>query len=69
MVKPAFAKAVGTLALIGLVSPFLGLANPMQGVIGLIILFVGLRIAWRMTAGRQVNILGPINDPVPTATG
>jgi len=67
--KPAFAKAVGTLALIGLVSPFLGLANPMQGVIGLIILFVGIRIAWRMTAGRQVSILGPINDPKPAATG
>ena len=62
-------QAVGTLALIGLVSPFLGLSNPMQGVIGLIILFVGIRIAWRMTAARQVNILGPISDPVPAPTG
>lgn len=67
--KPGFAKAVGTLVLIGLVSPFLGLASPMQGVIGLIILFVGMRIAWRMTAGRQLSILGPINDPMPAATG
>ncbi|MGO9947320.1 MAG: hypothetical protein ACLPWG_10775 [Steroidobacteraceae bacterium] len=67
--KPSVAKAVGTLALIGLVSPFLGLSNPMQGVIGLIILFVGIRIAWRMTAARQVSILGPINDPTPAATG
>ena len=66
--KPQVAQAVGRLALIGLVSPFLGLANPMQGVIGLIILFVGIRIAWRMTAARQVSILGPINDPMP-ATG
>lgn len=66
--KPSVAKAVGTLALIGLVSPFLGLSNPMQGVIGLIILFVGIRIAWRMTAARQVSIRGPINDPVPAAT-
>ncbi len=41
----------------------------MQGVIGLIILFVGIRIAWRMTAARQVSILGPINDPMPAATG
>jgi len=62
-------KAVGTLALIGLVSPFLGLSNPMQGVIGLIILFVGIRIAWRMTAARQVSIQGPINDPVQATTG
>jgi hypothetical protein len=67
--KPSVAKAVGTLALIGLVSPFLGLSNPMQGVIGLIILFVGIRIAWRLTAARQVNILGPISDPVQATTG
>jgi hypothetical protein len=67
--KPSVAKAVGTLALIGLVSPFLGLSNPLQGVIGLIILFVGIRIAWRMTAARQVSILGPIHDPMPASTG
>jgi hypothetical protein len=67
--KPSVAKAVGTLALIGLVSPFLGLSNPMQGVIGLIILFVGIRIAWRMTAATQVSIRGPINDPMPAAPG
>jgi hypothetical protein len=67
--KPSVAKAVGTLALIGLVSPFLGLSNPMQGVIGLIILFVGIRIAWRMTAARQVSILGPIDDPMPASPG
>jgi len=67
--KVSVAKAVGTLALIGLASPFLGLSNPMQGVIGLIILFVGIRIAWRMTAARQVNILGPISDPIQATTG
>jgi hypothetical protein len=67
--KMSVSKALGTLALIGLVSPFLGLSNPMQGVIGLIILFVGIRIAWRMTAARQVSILGPISDPVQGATG
>jgi uncharacterized protein (DUF983 family) len=66
--RPSIAMAVGTLALIGLASPLLALANPMQGVIGLIILFVGIRIAWRMTAARQVSILGPISDPAPAAT-
>jgi hypothetical protein len=66
--KPSVAKAAGALALIGLASPFLALANPMQGVIGLIILFVGIRIAWRMTAARQLGILGPIRDPMPAAT-
>jgi hypothetical protein len=62
-------KALGTLALIGLVSPFLGLSNPMQGIIGLIILFVGIRIAWRMTGARPVSIRGPINDPIQATTG
>jgi hypothetical protein len=59
------AKAIGMLALIGLASPFLGLANPVQGIIGLIILFVGIRIAWKITAGRQVSILGPLRDGAP----
>jgi hypothetical protein len=59
------ARALATLAFIGLASPFLDLANPAHGIIGLIILFVGIRIAWRLTAGRPVNILGPINEPAP----
>jgi len=62
-------KALGVLTLIGLASPFLDLANPAHGLIGLIILFVGIRIAWRLTAGRAVNIVGPINDPAPAMPG
>jgi hypothetical protein len=62
-------KALGVLAIIGLASPFLDLANPAHGVIGLIILFVGIRIAWRLTAGNAVNIVGPINEPVPATRG
>jgi hypothetical protein len=58
-------KALGVLTLVGLASPFLDLSNPMHGVIGLIILVVGLRIAWRLTAGRAVSIVGPIHDPAP----
>jgi hypothetical protein len=64
-----FAKALGTLALIGLASPFLALSNPGQGAIGLIILFVGIRIAWRITTGRTVNIEGPFRDAVPATPG
>jgi hypothetical protein len=59
------AKAIGVLVLIGLASPFLGLANPAHGIIGLIILFVGIRIAWKITAGRQVSIKGPLSDGAP----
>jgi hypothetical protein len=62
-------KTLGVLTVIGLASPFLDLANPAHGVIGLIILFVGIRIAWRLTAVRAVNITGPINDPVPAMPG
>jgi hypothetical protein len=56
-------RALGVLMVIGLASPFLDLSNPTHGVIGLIILFVGIRIAGRLTAGNVVNITGPINDP------
>ena len=64
-----FASAVGTLALIGLASPFMGLSNPGQGIIGLIILFVGLRIAWRITAGKALNIVGPLREALPAIAG
>jgi hypothetical protein len=52
-----------------LVSPFLELANPAHGIIGLIILLVGIRIAWKIAAGRQLNISGPISEPVPATPG
>ena len=40
----------GKLILWGIASPFLRLQYGLSGVIGLVILFVGLRIAWRVTA-------------------
>jgi len=64
--QTSLARAVGVLALIGLASPFLKLADPVRGIIGLIILLVGIRIAWTITASRQVNISGPISEPVQT---
>jgi hypothetical protein len=67
--KMRVGRALGMLTILGLTSPFLGLSHPAQGIIGLIILFVGLRIAWRITAGRPVNIVGPIRDPDPAAPG
>jgi lysylphosphatidylglycerol synthetase-like protein (DUF2156 family) len=53
------AKAIGVLALVGVASPILDLQNPTHGIIGLIILFVGMRFAWRFTAGRNLSISGP----------
>lgn len=48
-------------ALIGLASPFLALEDPLHGAIGLVILFVGIRIAWKIAAGISIQILGPFN--------
>jgi hypothetical protein len=47
------------LVLWGLASPFLELQDPLHGLIGLVILFVGLRIAWQMTSARPLEVDGP----------
>jgi hypothetical protein len=50
---------LGLLAL-GLASPFLELQDPFHGIIGLVILMVGIRIAWQITVGsRRADIQGP----------
>jgi hypothetical protein len=60
-----FGAALAVLLFAGLASPFLELVNPLQGLIGLVILFVGLRIAWKLTAGAKIEILGPFGTSVP----
>jgi hypothetical protein len=57
--KMGIGEALGRLALIGLASPFLELQSPGSGILGLIILFVGLSIAFRMTAARRLSVDGP----------
>src|SRR6185437_13137098 len=58
--KMTVAGVIGTLTMIGLASPFLELAEGGSGFIGLIILFVGMRFAWKMTAGRgNLKVEGP----------
>jgi len=52
-------KAIGLLALVGIASPILELQDPLYGVIGLVILFVGLRFAWQFTAPSAINVSGP----------
>jgi hypothetical protein len=56
------AAALGYLALIGLASPFLDLEDPVHGLIGLVILMVGVRIAWQLTAARRPDISGPFSN-------
>jgi len=67
--RMSFAKAIGTLAVLGLASPLLELASPMHGIIGLIILLVGLRIAWQLTAGKPLDISGPLVEGAPALSG
>lgn len=58
--KASIGKALAYLAFLGLASPFLELQDPVHGLIGLVILFVGLQIAWKLTAGAAVpEITGP----------
>jgi hypothetical protein len=54
-------RTIAVLALVGIASPILDLRDPVHGLIGLIILFVGIRFAWQFTAGRYLNISGPYN--------
>ena len=64
---PGIGKLLGTLLFFGLASPFLGLENPVNGALGIVILLVGIRIAWKLTAAPQVDIVGPFQArPVST---
>jgi hypothetical protein len=53
--------ALGLLALIGLASPILNLSSPLSGLIGLVILFVGIRFAWKTTVATKIPVTGPFN--------
>ena len=61
--KRSFGEALGYLVLLGLASPFLELQDPGHGFIGLIILLVGLRIAWQTARGSpHVGVIGPFRN-------
>jgi len=58
--NPSSGAAFLQLLLIGLASPFLELQDPVHGLIGLVILIVGIRFAWKITQGSaRANIDGP----------
>ncbi|MFZ0139290.1 MAG: hypothetical protein WAK89_19650 [Candidatus Sulfotelmatobacter sp.] len=66
--RMSFGTWLGTVVLLGLASPFIQLSgNLLWGAIGLLILFWGIRIAWRITAGRQFEIYGPFADSPPAS--
>jgi hypothetical protein len=58
---------LGRLAVLGLTSPFLELqSSPGWGAMGLLILFFGMRIAWRIAAGRPFGVYGPFASAPPS---
>ncbi len=61
--RGSIGAAIISLTVVGLASPFLELQEPFDGMIGLVILFVGLQFAWRMTRGVSVKISGPFKLP------
>jgi hypothetical protein len=64
--RPSRLAALGTLALLGLASPFLEFSgNPLGALIGLVILFVGMQFAWKMTSGKPLQIFGPFENSPP----
>lgn len=66
--EPHLGKAVAVLALAGIASPVLELRDPVRGLIGLIILLVGIRFAWRFTAAQVVSVSGPYTAAAAGAT-
>ncbi len=57
---------LGPVVWLGLASPFIQLSgNPFWGAMGLLILFFGIRIAWRIAQGRPFGIYGPFVDSPP----
>jgi len=61
--------AIVALIFAGLASPFLELMHdPFHGGIGLVILLVGIRIAWQLTAGDDhAQVVGPFKNPAAAA--
>jgi hypothetical protein len=65
----ALLSVMGRLLLEAIASPFLDLENPLNGALGLFILFVGIRFAWQLTTGSEGRVAGPFaNRPRPSAS-
>jgi hypothetical protein len=68
--RPSPAAAVVKLALLGIASPIFEIweTGPnFSWLIGIVILIVGIRIAWRITAGRPLQIYGPFQGSLPAS--
>jgi len=66
---PSLGHWLVTALLIGLASPFLKFANGPSAIIGLVILAVGMNIAWKLTGAPKLDIIGPFKASEPAAAG
>jgi len=56
--------ALGYISLFALASPLLWLQSPFQGSIAILVLIVGVVVAWQITAAKRSEIIGPFrNNP------
>jgi hypothetical protein len=53
------AAILGSLVIVGILSPFLALLIPVQGGVCLLVLLGGMVIAWQITAATRHEIIGP----------
>jgi len=63
--RPAAAEALVKLALLGIASPLVEVwegGPSFSWFIGIVILTVGIRIAWKLTAGKPLEIYGPFEN-------
>jgi hypothetical protein len=51
--------AILVLLLLFAAAPFFGLTTGVSGLISLLIIFIGLRQAWRLTGRSQILLMGP----------
>jgi membrane glycosyltransferase len=58
-VRMDWSKVQGLLIKYAVASPFMELEDGVSGIIGLVIIAVGVSIAWRMTARRPLQLEGP----------
>jgi hypothetical protein len=69
--RPDFFATMSKLLLLGLASPFVEVwegGPSFQWAIGIFILFIGIKIAWRLTASPPMNLFGPFeNSSRPSA--
>jgi hypothetical protein len=68
--RPTLGAWLLRVTLLGLASPFVEVwqgGPTVRWAIGLVILFVGMQFAWKITAGRPLEVYGPFqNTPQPS---